>query len=478
MPAEATAIACEREFREIVGDEYVSVDPAERERLSVDLSLLPFQPAAIVVRPGSLEEVASVVAAADRAKLPLIPRGAGMSYTQAHTPTRPGIVLLDMRRMNRVLHMNAEDLFVVVEAGCTWETLYLALREHDVRTPYWGPLSGRHATVGGTLSQNSVFFGSARYGTVAESVLGLTVVLADGTTVRTGAWGCLDGTPFARYFGPDLTGLFLSDSGAFGIKAQAGLALVPTPQMTVAASFAFDHRDDAVKTMYEMARLRIATDLFTFDRYYHGLLAGLGFSFVADEAYTLHCVVEGVDDRHAASGLAHLVQVARRGGREIDPSVPFALRADPFGATQAMFKAEEPGVHLPLHALVPFSRAGAVIAVFERFLEEHEDVLSAQEIKTWTLMTVAGKDFVLEPALFFKGDYRDPSVNPAARQAALTLRRELASRFDEVGAIHMQLGKYYDFATRLDAGTWSALTRVKAALDPSGAMAPGSLGLG
>ena len=467
----------ERELRAIVGEEHLSTDPKVCRRLAADLSLLPFEPAAAVVSPGSLAELAAAVAAAHRAGLSIATRGGGMSYTHAHPPTRPGTLLLDTGRLHRVVSVEADDLYAVVEAGCTWEALTLALREHGLRTPFWGPLSGAHATIGGTLSQNAAFYGSAGYGTAAESVLGLTVVLADGTVVRTGSGGCAGAGPFARYFGPDLTGLFLADSGALGIKAEASLRLVPAPAVALAASFAFERRADAVEAMREMARLGVASDLFAFDRYYHGLLDRLGFGFLAEQAFSLHAVVEGHDLGHAASALALLVEIGRRHGRELDPSVPLAIRADPFGATRTLFKGEERGVHLPVHAFVPFSRAPRAVAALEELLAEHGATLAAQEIGIWTLMLVAGKDFLLEGSLFFGGDYRDPSVAAEARATVLALRRELATRWDAVGSIHVQVGRYYDYAGRLENGTRSLLEQVKRLLDPEGALAAGALGL-
>ena len=101
-----------------------------------------------------------------------------------------------------------------------------------MRTGYWGPLSGVNATIGGALSQNSAFFGSALHGTVADSVLGVTVVLANGEIVTTGSGARNGAAPFTRHGGPDLTGIFLGDNGAFGVKVAATLRLLPRPQHT------------------------------------------------------------------------------------------------------------------------------------------------------------------------------------------------------------------------------------------------------
>ena len=126
-----------------------------------------------------------------------------------------------MRRLNKIVEINETDMYVTVECGCTWAELNAALKAKNLRTPYWGPLSGLRAVVGGALSQNSVFFGSGLYGSAVELCIGLTVVLADGTVQPLGAHAIQNGKPFMKHYGPDMMGLFLADAGAMGMKALA-----------------------------------------------------------------------------------------------------------------------------------------------------------------------------------------------------------------------------------------------------------------
>ena len=82
--------------------------------------------------------------------------------------------------------------------------------------------------------------GAGHYGTSSESVVALTVVLADGSILRTGARGPDGDTPFYRHYGPDLTGLFCGDSGVFGVKAEIVLRLIKNPPAHEGyASFSF-----------------------------------------------------------------------------------------------------------------------------------------------------------------------------------------------------------------------------------------------
>jgi D-lactate dehydrogenase (cytochrome) len=104
------------------------------------------------------------VALCNEAGAAIVPRGGGMSYTDGYLPVRPLSVTFDLGHLNRIVHIAAEDMYVTVEAGCTWDALNNALAPLGLRTPYWGPVSGGRATVGGALSQNSVFWGAARRG--------------------------------------------------------------------------------------------------------------------------------------------------------------------------------------------------------------------------------------------------------------------------------------------------------------------------
>ena len=259
----------EQRLADLAGRDRVITDASERAYLSQD-AFWEDAVAALVVRPADRHQLAAVIRAATEAGFAVVPRGGGMSYTRGYVPTREKTVLLDCRDLNRIVAINEEDMYLTVEAGCTWMSIYDALKAKGLRTPYFGPMSGMFATVGGALSQNSMFYGSATYGTVAESVLGLEVALADGSLVRTGAGANQGGRPFFRHYGPDLTGLFLSDTGALGVKVEATIRLIRTPACTEYASFAFDNFHDLADAQAEIGRARLAAECFGLDPYLNG----------------------------------------------------------------------------------------------------------------------------------------------------------------------------------------------------------------
>src|SRR3954470_9495985 len=194
-------------LKQIVGAANVLTDEAARRYASSDIFVWPDAVVAdMVVRPGSTAETAHVVGLLKGQSI--VPRGAGLSYTAGVVPHGPAVVV-DTVRLDSI-DIHADDLYAVVGAGCTWEKLAAALKPHGLQAVQRSPISGSHSTVGGLASQNLP--GGM------DGVIGLTVVLADGTVARTGSAARTDVPAFQRYSGPDLTGLFLGDCGAFGIK--------------------------------------------------------------------------------------------------------------------------------------------------------------------------------------------------------------------------------------------------------------------
>ncbi|MER3410754.1 MAG: FAD-binding oxidoreductase [Thermoleophilia bacterium] len=438
--------------------------------------------------------LAAVIERANAAGMAVVARGGGMSYTLGFTPSRPSTVLLDMRRMNRIREINRDDMYVIAEAGCTWEQLYHELGEQGVRTPYYGPLSGRYATVGGALSQNSLFWGSGVHSTVADCVLGLEVVLAGGRVVRTGSWGRPSTNAFLRHNGPDLSGIFTGDTGAMGVKAAAAIRLVPAPAVSLGASFAVPSFEAAIEAMKEISPLGIVSELYELDPFYHGVLARAGLTFLADHDWTVHFGVDAPDEAIGQAQLDYCKRICAKYGEEIDPVTVSVFKNDPFGAVQSILLGPDGGLWLPIHAFLPWSKAQAARQAVERFFERHASTMEAHGIKTSVLSVGSGKDFVFEPSFYWfdqLGDFWLERISPEAatewkeipadeetRSVVLELRRQLAKTFDGVGCCHIQVGKYYEYEPMLEPETWSIVKAFKAAVDPQGLVNPGSLGLG
>jgi len=217
------------------------------------------------VRPQTQEQLADAVRIATTAGWAITQRGGGMSYTGGYLPTQNNTVMLDLSALNRIVSISDEDLVVTVEAGVTWQQIWEALTPLGLRLPFFGTFSGSRATVGGGLSNGALFMGTARYGSAADIVVGMEVIDARGRRIQTGQAAFHNGRPGFRQYGPDLTGLFVHDAGALGVKTMASLRMMPMPEAAEYASFAFATQQEATRALSAIGRSGYCEEAYIFD---------------------------------------------------------------------------------------------------------------------------------------------------------------------------------------------------------------------
>ena len=149
-------------LKQQLGEDRLKDDQATREFMSQDI-WAKGETADFVAAPDTVEAMQTGIRAAYEKGISLNPRGGGYSYTKGFTPDRENVGILDMSKLDQIVEINTEDMYVTVQAGATWANLYEALKPHGVRTPFWGPLSGIGSTIGGGLSQNNAFFGAGKF---------------------------------------------------------------------------------------------------------------------------------------------------------------------------------------------------------------------------------------------------------------------------------------------------------------------------
>ncbi|MCC7075649.1 MAG: FAD-binding oxidoreductase [Acidimicrobiia bacterium] len=200
---------------------------------------------AVVVRPGSADEVASVLAVANASLIPVTPFAGRSGVCGGSLPVRGGISL-DLRRLDRIIEVDSTDLMVHVEAGVFGPPLEDTLRAEGVTVGHY-PQSFDLATVGGWIACRGAGQLSNRYGKIEDMLLGLEVALANGSIMRTNP------QPRAAT-GPDLMRLFVGAEGTLGVITSAWLKLWPAPAADARRAWSFDTFADGLEAMRRIMR--------------------------------------------------------------------------------------------------------------------------------------------------------------------------------------------------------------------------------
>ncbi|SDG94571.1 FAD-binding oxidoreductase [Nonomuraea jiangxiensis] len=174
-----------------------------------------------VALPESVEEVAALLRACAERDLAVVPAGGGTKLHWGSPPERCD-VLLDMCCMNEILEHAAGDLVVRTQAGVTMDALAATLAEQGQELALDPPFT-EHTTVGGTLATATAGPRAFRYGTARDLLIGITVVLPDGTIAKSG------GKVVKNVAGYDLGKLFTGSQGTLGVIAEATFRLHPLP---------------------------------------------------------------------------------------------------------------------------------------------------------------------------------------------------------------------------------------------------------
>ncbi|MGD9599107.1 MAG: FAD-binding oxidoreductase [Steroidobacteraceae bacterium] len=511
-----------------IGEHAVRTDAPALALAASDLYSSGAPPLA-VVRPADSRGVAAAVAVATSHGCAVIPRGGGLSYTGGYVSPAGRAITVDLGGLNRILAIDADDLYVTAQSGVTWKQLYEALRPHGLRLPFFGTISGAGATLGGGLSHGALFFGSARHGSAADCTLGLEVALADGTLLRTGL-GALarPSKPVLRTFGPDLTGLLLHDGGAFGVKTEATLRLIQAPSHVEYGSFHYSGLADAAGALSAIARTEAAEDLYILDA--ASIAAAVNASSGADRVrtawhvarasggpahatralwslargsfrpapgsgYTVHVVAAGRSAPATTADMALARRLAiRHGGCEIEPTIPRVARAELFAGLNGVLD-QDGRRWAALNAKVAHSDARALIEAFDRTLAPHRPAMARHGVSVTRLCSALGSLAFSFECVFHWPDtwlplhraapdpawlatLAEPAPNPAARELVAALRAETVALFRDLGAASNQIGRTYHFLDALAPASAALLAQLKHVLDPQGLMNPGVLGLG
>lgn len=508
---------------ELCGEAGLTRDPDQLHFASLDLFFEGHRPLA-EVSPVSPLQLSDIVKLCRTHGVAIFARGGGMSYTKAFQPTCDKAIAVEFSGLKAIREIALEDGYVTVEAGCTWAELDEALKPHNCRARFWGPMSGLSATVGGSMSQGTVTFGSGTTGASANAVKSFEIVTGTGEILHTGSDGSLNVGPDNRNFGPDLTGIFANDAGALGIKTAITLEIEPRPNHVSGLSFAYNDFAAMARLFGELVQRRLASEIIAMDgdvaRQNSGLanlltdakamwmvgkaagnpLSALGRMgrialggrrFIDRAKYTAHCMVEGRDRQELASRIKAIRNLAKSGS-EIVNTVPLTIRAMPFPAL--------PVTHpdgrrmLPIHAIFPVSTIGKFHAEYLALKQEFTAYMGPAGVTVAEFFAgIAGVGILYEPVFYWPDeltdyhrrltpDYLDGKLgehpnNPVARALVTEFIEAFVDLANRHGGTHFQIGRLYPYAAHRAPAAGDFLRAIKNHLDPEGIINPEALGL-
>ncbi|MHC5654507.1 FAD-binding oxidoreductase [Stappia sp. ICDLI1TA098] len=245
-------------FAEIVGEANVLTDPQDMAPFLREWRDLYQGETPAVLRPGTREEVAAILAHADANGLKIIPQGGNTGLVGGQIPNDSAReIVLSLGRLNRVREVDAEGFSMTVEAGCTLQAIHDAAEEADRLFPLTLGSQGS-CQIGGNISTNAGGTAVLAYGNTRDLVLGLEVVMADGRV--------LDGLRSLRKdnTGYDLKQLFIGAEGTLGIVTAAVIKLFPRPRAQDVAFIGLESPHEALK-LFAAARARAGGMLTGFE---------------------------------------------------------------------------------------------------------------------------------------------------------------------------------------------------------------------
>ncbi|MDR1198615.1 MAG: FAD-binding protein [Prevotellaceae bacterium] len=231
-----------KEFMAIVGRELVFADEAERQAYSYDAAVLTPQVPALVVMPETHEQLGKTIKLAYENGLPITVRGAGSNLSGAVIPSSADTVVILTSRLNKIIEINEEDLYAVVEPGVITSVFAEAVSSRGLFYPP-DPGSQTVSTLGGNVALNAGGLRGLKYGVTKDYLMGMEFFDYNGDLIKTGS------RTVKCVTGYNLSGMMLGSEGTLGIFSQIILKLVPPPKASKALMAVYDDISDASETV-------------------------------------------------------------------------------------------------------------------------------------------------------------------------------------------------------------------------------------
>lgn len=470
-PAAATRLL--DAIRTVVGDRGLLTDPADTAAAAEDWRRLYKGHTPAVIRPATTAELAAVVRLCAEASVPIVAQGGNTSMVGGAVPAEDGSELvLSTARLNRVRDLDTVDMTLTIEAGVTLKAAQLAAAEQGCLLPLSISSEGS-AQIGGVLAVNAGGNNTVRYGNARDLVLGLEVVLPDGTI-----WNGL------RRLRKDNTGyclrqLFVGSEGTLGIITAAVLKLVPQPK-EIAVAFCAVPTAAAALDLFARFQAHDAASISAFE-----LMSGLGTEFVLkhipnatlplDKPAAFYVLVELATPRPNAGLRASLESVLE--GAFADGIVVDAALAESDAQRGAIWRLREghseaqkrEGASVKNDVSVPVSKVPAFIA---EATEACRKLMPGIRAVPFGHMGDGNIHFNLEQPVD-----ADPTWFLSQDHAIMDAVNEVVRKYDGSFSAEHGIGKLkpYMMPDWRGGAELALMRRIKDAIDPRGLMNPGKV---
>ncbi|MEM2213608.1 MAG: FAD-binding oxidoreductase [Candidatus Nezhaarchaeales archaeon] len=446
---------------EIVGEEYVSDSKEDLYIYSRDPGLAEPHEADFVVLPKTVEEVQKIVQLANKERIPVIPAGASLSLSGLTIPYKGGIVI-DLRRMDKIIEVNRRSRYVVIEAGVTHGKLKAFLEEQYPDLCHSLPEAPPSATVVGNLMIHGQGHLAQQYGFNSSMVTGLEIVLSSGEICRIGScalgsyWFSLE--PF-----PIPAGLFLGWFGATGIVTKAGLRLYPKKKLRDVEVFVVEDPNLVPEVIYRVTHTEMAEDITTSAQPYPLMFRDI----VMIQIYITGDEEEELEFKRKLiwSSLRDIINSKEGGFMTLAPNMKIAFLERPMSNITRFADVLKGGGFVYCGAIIP-------IDMFSTALKKLFEIASRNQVTFSHTGRVIGRGHCMMFSFAYPFNREDPESMEKARKAI----QESYIATLEIGGIPWKPEPPIQrvLLEKMPRETAELLKRIRSLLDPNGIMNPGN----
>jgi glycolate oxidase len=450
-----------RSLAEIVGEAHVSNKKEERYIYSQDPGMMEPHEPDYVVMPRTADEVQKIVELANEEKIPIVPVGGSLSLSGLVIPHRGGIVL-DMKRMDKVLEVNEKGRYVVLEAGVTTGKLKSHLEKHYPNLRFSIPDAPPSATVVGNIVIHGQGRLSQQYGFNSDMVTGLEIVLPTGEICKIGSCSV---SPYWFSLAPlpNLAGLFLGWLGTTGIITKLGLRLYPKKKLRDAEVFVVEDPNLVPDIIYRLTHTEMTEDI---------VIGAQPYPLMFKDIIMIMILITGDSDEEVEfkrrmiwDSLRTYIDSKEGGFSMMTPDMKRDILKMPSDDTTKLADVMKGG---------GFEYAGPIIPV-EKFPEAYKKLLeltSKHGITFGHAGRVIGRSHCMMFSFAYPFNRADPDNIERTKKALHDTN--LASL--NVGGVPWkpEVPAQKMIMERMDRNTLELMKRIKKLLDPNGIMNPGN----